>query len=220
MRATLAPIAIAALLTSVSAQASVLYSQAWAGGSTSYASQTDTNSGGFGNFATVYDSFTLGSSAKITSVDFVGNYFNPTSPGTITGFTIGLYSNSGGAPGALLQSASVAGNGNEASLGSVDGFPMASYSVATNFIVSAGQTYWLAVVPDLGFPPQWGWAQGFGGDGSAVQDFLGDRAFVSGDVAFTLNGGAVPEPGSWALMILGFGTMGTALRRRRALAAA
>jgi hypothetical protein len=31
--------------------------------------------------------------------------------------------------------------------------------------------------------------------------------------------GAVPEPGAWALMILGFGAAGTALRRRRSLAA-
>jgi hypothetical protein len=31
---------------------------------------------------------------------------------------------------------------------------------------------------------------------------------------------AVPEPGAWALMIAGFGLLGTALRRRRAFAAA
>ncbi|WP_293379098.1 PEPxxWA-CTERM sorting domain-containing protein [Phenylobacterium sp. SCN 70-31] len=29
---------------------------------------------------------------------------------------------------------------------------------------------------------------------------------------------AVPEPGAWALMILGFGAAGAALRRRRGLA--
>jgi hypothetical protein len=30
----------------------------------------------------------------------------------------------------------------------------------------------------------------------------------------------VPEPATWALMILGFGSVGTALRRRKALSAA
>jgi len=39
------------------------------------------------------------------------------------------------------------------------------------------------------------------------------------DVYFGNAGGAVPEPATWALMIAGFGMAGTALRRRRALAA-
>jgi hypothetical protein len=31
-----------------------------------------------------------------------------------------------------------------------------------------------------------------------------------------LHGGAVPEPASWALMLLGFGSVGGLVRRRRA----
>ncbi|WP_296597607.1 PEPxxWA-CTERM sorting domain-containing protein [Phenylobacterium sp.] len=38
-------------------------------------------------------------------------------------------------------------------------------------------------------------------------------------VDFTLEGGGVPEPATWALMILGFGGAGAMLRRRAALAA-
>lgn len=42
-------------------------------------------------------------------------------------------------------------------------------------------------------------------------DFVVDRAYiVAGDVT-----GGVPEPGTWALMILGFGGAGVALRARR-----
>ena len=33
-------------------------------------------------------------------------------------------------------------------------------------------------------------------------------------------GGAVPEPASWAMMIVGFGGVGAAMRRRRTLTAA
>lgn len=36
-------------------------------------------------------------------------------------------------------------------------------------------------------------------------------------ISFTLSGvtGAVPEPATWAMMILGFGLVGAALRQRR-----
>jgi hypothetical protein len=40
------------------------------------------------------------------------------------------------------------------------------------------------------------------------------------NVTFDVADAAVPEPGAWALMILGFGGVGSTLRRRRGLAAA
>jgi len=48
------------------------------------------------------------------------------------------------------------------------------------------------------------------------------RAFFAVEkvTAGTVGGGAVPEPGTWALMILGFGTVGAALRRRGLVAGA
>lgn len=47
-------------------------------------------------------------------------------------------------------------------------------------------------------------------------DFVVDRAYiVAGDVT-----GGIPEPGTWALMILGFGGAGAALRQRRKTAIA
>lgn len=42
---------------------------------------------------------------------------------------------------------------------------------------------------------------------------------VTGDAQFTATFNAVPEPGTWALMIGGFGLAGAALRRRRAITA-
>ena len=46
----------------------------------------------------------------------------------------------------------------------------------------------------------------------------GDCGF--GGEAFTLKSGSVPEPASWALMLMGFGGLGAMLRRRRTVALA
>jgi hypothetical protein len=54
--------------------------------------------------------------------------------------------------------------------------------------------------------------------------FFGDATQVVADERFGIDNvvvlGAVPEPASWAMMILGFGTAGAALRRRRTVAGA
>lgn len=41
-----------------------------------------------------------------------------------------------------------------------------------------------------------------------------------GGITFTRIDGAVPEPGTWALLLLGFGAVGSVLRRRKAVAIA
>lgn len=55
--------------------------------------------------------------------------------------------------------------------------------------------------------------------GSTHTPTLLEGAFVTsgGDLSITPVGAAVPEPQSWALMILGFATAGAALRRRRGI---
>jgi hypothetical protein len=61
---------------------------------------------------------------------------------------------------------------------------------------------------DYGFAPG-GTGIGLGFFGSAIADNFGNGGPVGG----------VPEPASWAMLIAGFGLAGTAMRRRRALAA-
>jgi len=169
-----------------------------------YASQNDTT-GGNGNFATSYDNFTLGSSASITSVEWIGSYFNPPAQGTITGWTLNFYADNAGTPGTLLYSTGdVAGNAGETFLQTDNaGDPAYLYGLSTAFTASAGTQYWLSVEPDLGYPPQWGWETGTGGDGAAYQCFFGTCGPISNDLSFALFGNSVtatPEPSSMLLL--------------------
>jgi hypothetical protein len=187
-------------ITIVPASAGDIYVQPPDGSGVLYASQNDTT-GGNGNFATVYDDFTLGSTSNINTVKWIGGYFNPGPPGTITGFTVDFWANSGDAPvttgGPLATSGLVAGNANEQFVsGNYNSY---SLNLGTAFQALGGTQYWLSIVPDIGYPPQWGWASGTGGDGISYQDFFGARSQLSTDMAFSL-GTSTPEPISMVLM--------------------
>lgn len=209
---------LAALCGVPRASAVQLYNQSYDGLSNFVASQNDTT-GGNGNYATTYDNFTLGSSSNINNVMFTGGFFNPSSPGTITSFTISFWANSAGAPGGLLQSFSVAGNGSQMSIGG--GVYTYSLNLGSAFTAVAGTQYWLSIVPNLGYPPQWGWATSAGGDGGSVQDFFGSRSGTSYDMAFTLNGSPVGVPDSGeTVLLLGGAVMGLGFFLRRSNLAA
>ena len=180
-----------------------------------FSSQNDTN--GLGNFATVYDNFTLGSTTNLSSVEWIGSYFNPPTQGVITGWTLQFYADAANQPGASIYSTHVAGNAGETFL-TIDnaGDPTYLYGLNVSFTAVAGTQYWLSVVPDLGFPPQWGWETSSQGDGLSYQDFFGARSALASDEAFALFAGtSTPEPST--LIMLGTGILGLAGTLRRKL---
>ena len=211
----LLPATLLVLVFSVSGWAATVYNQP-TDFNGAFSSQNDTVS--FGLFAQSFDNFTLGSSTGLTQVDWVGSYFNPSTQGPITQWTLQIYSDNGGQPGTLLYQNQVAGTGNETFL-QIDnvGDPTYSYSMNINFNAAAGTEYWLSVYPDLAFPPQWGWETATGGDGASWQCFQGSCGPLSNDLAFSLSGGttSTPEPGT--LVMLGSGILGLAGTIRRKL---
>lgn len=90
--------------------------------------------------------------------------------------------------------------------GAATGNNVANYNPLVNFSIASG---FVAGVNHLDF---------------VVQDFGAPTAFRVDNLAGTADlaqvAGGVPEPTTWALMLGGFGLMGAALRRRRAMVVA
>ena len=183
-----------------------------------WASQNDTN--GLGNYATAFDNFRVGANYDITTVALVGSYFNPGQQGVMTGATLAFFSDAGGVPGSLLWVGSGSGNLGETFLGMDNaGDPTYLYfaTLGTPFLAKANTIYWVSIVPDVGFPPQWGWETATGGDSAAYQCFLGTCASVPNDLAFGLFGHSATTPEPSTLLLLASGTLGLAgiVRRKR-----
>ncbi len=185
-----------------------------------FPSQNDPNR--FGNYSTIYDDFTLASTTSIGNVTWAGDYFNG-SPNTITAFTLKFYADNAGQPGSLLNTTSITGNANETAAGAdLVPLPFYTYSapLATSFNAAGGTKYWMSIVADLVYTPQWEWETATGGNASAYQVFNGSGGSVASDFTFSLvstDATETPEPGSIAL-IFALGVTGGLYARRRRLA--
>jgi len=165
--------------------------------------------------------FTPTSNFALTSVGIYQDLTNVT-----LNFTVELATNPSGTtgPGTILRSGSVVAN--TTGLQFID-FAFASlnlaagsyYNVNFSFTGNSNQNFFYTQFNAQSFFDQSYAQAGFAGiDGTQAHDTTN---FVL--PAIRLNGSAaavVPEPASWALMILGFGLVGVAARRRSATVAA
>lgn len=215
MNKTLASAVFAMIALAGSANAAVLYSNPWDGSGNGYSSQNDTVT--YGNFATAYGFFTTGSQLwSVEDLHFVGEYFNPPAQGPIAGFTIAIYSDAGNAPGGQIGVSTYvpAGSFTETFLGAPGGFPCYQYDMNINPTLVSGDA-WISVVPDLAFPPQWGWSGGVDANPAHAgwQSFFGTPSRLAQSLNMDITGTVAPAPAG--LGLLGLGGL-VASRRRRA----
>lgn len=111
-----------------------------------------------------------------------------------------------GAPNVIFNQAIVI---QKSGVGMVSGNPLSATISGDRFSVAAP----LAFLPSTGFAPErYGfnlWPRNGLGANNQISDFAPDNANIA----------VIPEPASWALMIVGFGLAGAALRRRQRWAA-
>jgi|GEM_PF-1270638 len=182
----------------VFSSASLLYGTVFAQPSqfpngSAYASQ-NAPSGVLGNYATVFDNFFLTTPTTIRGVNWQGAYFNG-EPGTINGFTLSIYNDKGGQPGSRIFSQYISGNARETFVGNDEANNIVykyTNELTNPFLAQSNTTYWLSIVPNLAYPPQWGWYGGTGGNGISYQNFFGSLSEIHNDLSFSLLGEATP----------------------------
>lgn len=166
--------------------------------------------------------FDLAQGATLTDFEISTNYYQP--PGTPV--RLQVRSDNGGQPAATANiydvTSSISSFGIDPALNGV-GDGLAETSIA-GLHLAAG-TYWIGV---SGMDWSFGWGAFNMGEGGAPQ---GEYVSVGGGAAKAVGPGtyslgyrifgdldpasAVPEPSTWAMMIVGFGGVGAVLRRRR-----
>ena len=152
-----------------------------------------TNVGGVSNFTQAGQLATINADGSITLVSGTPNRWDPSNPGGNTYLDV----LGGGQPTDMIASTSI-GNPN----GSIGNFNPYILGTATFTFDLAGAS--LLRLADLQF--SFGTNHEFKGFGTCISGCGGTINPLSG----------VPEPASWAMMIVGFGMVGAILRRNRA----
>ncbi len=189
------------------------------------------NDGGVRSVFRNADDFTLPAASTLTGATFYlvqdvrqpSDYYNP-------GIGYELFADLNGTPGALLQSGSAIATRTALALPPYAGisylqFFSWAFDFATPLATLADTRYWIGVqqsddialgILQNGANPGASAQIGVGAGGSYVPRGPGLAFSVQG-TAIT-DPGAVPEPATWGMMLLGFGVTGCAMRRRPTVA--
>lgn len=212
------PISLGLVLLATSAlQGAVLYEQDYVLSSARFSEYGSTTQVGF----SAYDDFTPSISGTVERVVWQGIWLDlnkpvpePIQTPDATSWEVSFYADSGGGPGASLQTYTFApANVTSVSLGTgvwnVSGnsynFELLEYAaeLPSGFQLSGGNAYWLLVMARSdSYYPAFAWMGGEAGNSNTLQVQLGagesvvNSSFVGRDRAFRLEG-QVPEPGTF-----------------------
>lgn len=196
------------LLVAFPARAVVLYNQPHNGNGTLHKSSWYPPDGLDGD-AYCWDGFSLGSSNAVTTLTWRGGYeYHPSGTGQspVTRFSVAIYRSIAGnsqpdlGAGGRLVRYYTSGNAGETPAGSFGGVAMFDYSftLPSAFQATAGAVYWVQIYAEQGiappsYAPDWGLAVGAGGNGSHFRFITGGTyQFITGDLAFALQGSSAP----------------------------
>lgn len=216
---------LAAALMSSSAFAGVLYSNSYAytGGNCAFSTTCAGTIGAGNDFAA--QEFTLNKTSVVTGADFIELDYR-VAPTAVTWGLIQA-NGAGGLPGTILWSGT--DSLSRQIVGSDSTYNLSRMSWNTGGVVLGPGTYYLAmqaISPAydtyLGGGTAWsGAAESHDGGVTWWPNYaVGPNGAPISSVAVDIFGSALPEPGAWALMIVGLAGIGALLRRRQTLAAA
>ena len=178
------------------------------------------------------EDFTFAGGANVAGA---GVYLAGTNNGFLANWdgnlTYYLFDNNGGIPGTVLQTGAVT------PLVSDTGTPwccggnayLLQFDFLSALVAAPGATYWLGLHASTDFNrDEVYWVTTNGNSTSPGQESNGGTftnwSSTGVEHAFYLTGdrltGAVPEPGTWAMMLIGFGAVGFTIRRQRRAALA
>jgi hypothetical protein len=158
--------------------------------------------------------FRASGSGVVSSYTLALSCFVPCSSSPADPLTIALVRDSGGQPGSVVESLTF-------NAGTLTGFPSNAATVTlnsmTNPLLVSGQSYWLEVSSDLNNTVSWYFNNSSDATNSQDVSIDGGASWAGGltPSAFQLNGTAVPEPSSIAL-VLGAGLLFGITRKVRA----